>query len=327
MFYSCSSLTSINLTTINTYSVKNMDNMFYNCKALLSLDLSNFDTSSAQNMSFMFYSCSSLTSLDLNNFNTKSVLSMSKMFYSCTSLKSLIIDNFDTTSVSDMNYMFYNCKALIYVNLSNFVFNTDQYSNIFGSCSRSLKICLDNRKIYSNYLLNYLSGSFKLNCTDICVNIKSKKFIIEENMCVDDCLLTKKYKYDYNNICHRKCPFDPDLCQLYNEMANIEEEYYLDSTIAKVKDSTNNEIIKIIEVNTDRNEENPIYNTNNIIYQRVDNTNERQYFPIDNTKTSLEKDSSKVKNMINDNDKIDDDNSGKNNKPKIIISLLLFLVL
>ena len=47
-----------------------MSSMFYSCSNLTSLDVSNFDTSKVTDMGGMFYSCSNLTSLDVSNFDT-----------------------------------------------------------------------------------------------------------------------------------------------------------------------------------------------------------------------------------------------------------------
>ena len=68
-----------------------MSNMFYGCSSLASLDLSSFDTSSAASMSFMFSGCSSLASLDLSSFDTSKATGMSNMFYGCSSLRSVAL--------------------------------------------------------------------------------------------------------------------------------------------------------------------------------------------------------------------------------------------
>ena len=64
-------------------------NMFYGCSSLKSIDLSSFNTSNVNNMSYMFRECSSLKSIDLSSFNTSNVNNMSRMFYDCSSLKSI----------------------------------------------------------------------------------------------------------------------------------------------------------------------------------------------------------------------------------------------
>ena len=106
MFYYCSGLTSLDLSSFDTSNVTNMSHMFYYCSGLTSLDLSNFDTSNVTDMSHMFYYCSGLTSLDLSNFDTSKVTNMYGMFNYCRSLTSLDLSNFNTFSVTDMGYMF-----------------------------------------------------------------------------------------------------------------------------------------------------------------------------------------------------------------------------
>lgn len=58
-------------------------NMFQNCRSLTSLDLSGLDTSNVTNMSSMFASCRSLTSLAMMGDISK-VTSYSSMFSSIT---------------------------------------------------------------------------------------------------------------------------------------------------------------------------------------------------------------------------------------------------
>ena len=60
--------------------------MFYCCSGLTALDLSSFDTQNVTNMYEMFYDCSGLTALDLSSFDTQKVTSISDMFYWCNSL-------------------------------------------------------------------------------------------------------------------------------------------------------------------------------------------------------------------------------------------------
>ena len=136
VFYNCSSLISLNLSSFNTSNVTNMYWMFRSCESLTSLNLSSFNTSKVTNMSKMFYNCSSLTSLDLGSFNTLKVTDMSGMFYDCKSLTSLDLSSFNTSNVTDMSYMFYDCKSLTSLNLGNFnTFNVTNMESMFLSCS------------------------------------------------------------------------------------------------------------------------------------------------------------------------------------------------
>ena len=59
------------------------NHMFWKCSSLTSIDLSSFNTSNVNNMQYMFYKCSSLTSINLSSFNTSNVNDMSLMFMGC----------------------------------------------------------------------------------------------------------------------------------------------------------------------------------------------------------------------------------------------------
>ena len=61
-------------------SLNNTNFMFFSCSFLTSLNLSNFNTNNVKDMSYMFRNCSSLTSLNLSNFNTNNVKDMNEMF-------------------------------------------------------------------------------------------------------------------------------------------------------------------------------------------------------------------------------------------------------
>ena len=91
MFFCCTSLTSVDLSGLDTSSVTYMGCMFSYCSSLTSLDLSGLDTSSVTDMSDMFLSCSSLTKLDVSRFDTSSGTSTDGMFAACTSLSRIIL--------------------------------------------------------------------------------------------------------------------------------------------------------------------------------------------------------------------------------------------
>ena len=136
MFRQCSSLTNLNLSSFNTAKVTTMYGMFDGCSSLISLDLSDFNTVNATDMNYMFADCRSLTSLDLSNFNTAKVTKMRNMFYYCSSLISLDLSDFNTINVTDMICMFYYCSSLISLDLGNF--NTAKVTNMdrmFYHCS------------------------------------------------------------------------------------------------------------------------------------------------------------------------------------------------
>ena len=112
MFYDCSSLKSIDLSSFNTNNVTNMRCMFYHCSSLKSIDLSSFNTNNVTDMSYMFSNCSSLKSIDLSSFNTNKVTDMYAMFSNCSSLNSIDLSSFNTNNVTYMYSMFYDCSSL-----------------------------------------------------------------------------------------------------------------------------------------------------------------------------------------------------------------------
>ena len=135
MFEDCSSLTSLDVTHFNTAKVTDMESMFSSCSSLTSLDVSHFNTANVTNMSYMFSICVALTSLDVTNFDTANVTDMTRMFMGCSSLTSLDVTNFNTANVTDMSYMFANCAALTSLYLTNFnTANVTDMERMFSFC-------------------------------------------------------------------------------------------------------------------------------------------------------------------------------------------------
>lgn len=137
MFWGCSSLTSIDLSSFDTSKATNMSYMLQVCSSLTTLDLSSFDTSAATNMGDMFSGCSALTSLDLSNFDTSSVTSMGYMFTNCSALTAIDLSSFDTSAATFMYGMFYNCSSLVSILLGPNFFKTSSVTTIdFSCCSK-----------------------------------------------------------------------------------------------------------------------------------------------------------------------------------------------
>ena len=137
MFVDCSGLTLLDVSNFNTQNVTDMHHMFSRCIGLKSLNVSHFDTQNVKDMNSMFYNCSSLTSLDVSNFNTQNVTDMHHMFSRCIGLKSLNVSHFDTQNVKDMNSMFYNCSSLTSLDVSNFnTQNVTDMHHMFSRCTR-----------------------------------------------------------------------------------------------------------------------------------------------------------------------------------------------
>ena len=145
MFYLCISLTSLDLSKFDTSQVTNMNDMFHSCGKLTNLDVSNFDTSKVTNMNSMFNGCSGLTSLDVGKFDTSNVTSMYKMFSGCSSLTSLDLSKFDTSQVTNMNDMFYSCSKLTSLDVSKFdTSQVTKMNRMFYGCSKLTSLDLSN---------------------------------------------------------------------------------------------------------------------------------------------------------------------------------------
>ena len=151
MFQSCSKLTAIDLSEIDTSNALGMNYMFYSCVNLTNLDLSSFNTSKVLEMISMFNRCIRLTNLDLSSFNTSHLKSMESMFSSCYALTNLDLSSFNTPNISNMNTMFYDCRNLTTLDISNFdMTDNKKYVSMFGKCKSLTTInvsnCNDNTK-------------------------------------------------------------------------------------------------------------------------------------------------------------------------------------
>ena len=159
MFNSCESITSMDVSSWNTYKVTRMDHMFKDCKNLASFDLRHFDTSNVTDMDGMFNSCNSLTSLDLSHFNTSNVTSMNYMFYECNSLTSLDLSGWNTSKVTDMNNMFSYCRSLTSLDLSHFnTSNVTSMNYMFYECNSLTSLDLSGWNTSKVTDMNYMFG-------------------------------------------------------------------------------------------------------------------------------------------------------------------------
>lgn len=171
MFYYCSNITKLDLSTFDTSKVTNMNSMFYNCQKLTELDLGNFNTSNVTNMNMMFYGCRSLVELDLSSFNTSNIKNMSRMFNNCENLEKLDASGFDTSNVTDMSYMFYYCFNLIDLDLSSFdTSNVKNMEAMFYQCKNLESIDLSS---FDTTNVTTMSQMFKLCYKLKNVNISS----------------------------------------------------------------------------------------------------------------------------------------------------------
>ena len=146
MFFGCSNLSSIDLSSFNTQNVTDFSGMFYGCSSLENIDLTNFNKSSAKSLNSMFYNCSELTQITFgNSFNTQDVTNMSSMFYNCKKIPSIDVSNFNTSNVTSMKSMFSGCSALTTLDVSNFdTLNVTSMSSMFSGCGAITTLDVSN---------------------------------------------------------------------------------------------------------------------------------------------------------------------------------------
>ena len=162
-FSACDNLTAIEgIENLNTENVTNMCYMFFNCSALETLDLSSFDTQNVTDMFGMFAYCSALETLNLSNFDTQNVLDMGGMFLNCSALETLDVSKFDTQNVTDMDDMFDGCPALKTIYASDLFVTTAVVNGeamFLGCVSLVGAVPYDENKI-GKEMANYTTGYF-----------------------------------------------------------------------------------------------------------------------------------------------------------------------
>ncbi len=139
MFSGCNALTSVTFgDKFTCESVENMSQMFLACSSLTTLDLSMINTSAASNMSGMFNGCTSLTGITFGDgFTCSAAKNMSQMFNNCSSLKKLDLSRFDSENVTNLSFLLNGCSSLTEVKFGK-SFTCEAVTNMqsmFKSCS------------------------------------------------------------------------------------------------------------------------------------------------------------------------------------------------
>ena len=113
LFRDCKELRIIQFPKdLDTTNVINISYMFYGCSNLTTVNMSSFNTSKVTSMSHMFFECSSLVSLDLSKFEISNVETINSMFSGCSSLDHLNLPKFDTSN-KDIKELFSGCSNLV----------------------------------------------------------------------------------------------------------------------------------------------------------------------------------------------------------------------
>ena len=191
MFSSCTSLETLDLSSLNTEKVKYMyamfdgaknlrsiklpkgfigssvtdlRSMFKDCTSLTELDLSGSNAENVKDMGEMFYGCRALSKLDLTDFKTGQVTTMENMFCICSTLETLDVSSFNTENVTTMLGMFNNCSSLRSLDLPGFnTANVTQMSSMFNNCSSLQSLDLSS---FNTRKVTYMQSMFE-GCTNL----------------------------------------------------------------------------------------------------------------------------------------------------------------
>jgi surface protein len=133
MFYQAHSLQKFSFGGPAVLTASNASELFSGCSSVSSINMSNLDTSKVTDMEDMFYGCSKLASLNLTgHFSTAAAQNFNRMFSGCTVLQNINFDGFTTPSLKSASKMFENCSALEKIDMSKWdVSNVQDYTDIF----------------------------------------------------------------------------------------------------------------------------------------------------------------------------------------------------
>jgi len=162
MFFGCTSLKNLDLSSWDVSGVSDMTDMFCRCGDLQSLDLSGWDTFSVEDMANMFNGCHSLKSLDLSAFNTQRVTDMTCMFSGCVMVDKLDLSHFDMC-FCDADYMFYNCCCLEEIDFSEASFNQEMSALfMFEGCDSLRNVKLPEVRKQDEKIRSLVSSALKV---------------------------------------------------------------------------------------------------------------------------------------------------------------------
>ena len=147
-FYGCTSLTSVDFSSLTTVSGSNaFSYAFYGCTSLTSVDLSSLTTASGgRAFNYAFYGCTSLTSVDLSSLATVSGSNaFSYAFYICTSLTSVSFPALTTSSFGTATNQFDNmlsgvrgCTVHFPASIQSTIGNWTSVQNGFGGTNTTV---------------------------------------------------------------------------------------------------------------------------------------------------------------------------------------------
>ena len=235
MFYKCTNLKKLDLTSFKTIQMTHLNNMFASCTNLKEIDLSSFVTKNVINMAHMFNKCSSISNLNVSNFDTSNVTVMLGMFEGTTSLEKLDLSNFNTSKVFRMGDMFRNC-GVTELDLSNFdTSNTTEMSSMFQSCSKLEKVDIssfDTSKVKSFHYMFSGTSIQELDLTNFSTNT-----VTDTHNMFDSCKKLKTVyvneNWDLSNVTNSTKMFAANI-NIVGGNGTVFNSNYIDKTYARI---------------------------------------------------------------------------------------------
>lgn len=144
VFQSCTSLASLDLSTLDTSLVDEMQMTFFECNNLATIKgISNFKMSRVTTVFGLFQSCVKLTELNLSSWNVSSLRDMGSFAYGCTNLKTLNITGWKTNKLVTIYSAFQSCRYLTELDVSGLdVSDTETINSVFSDCTSLLSLDL-----------------------------------------------------------------------------------------------------------------------------------------------------------------------------------------
>ena len=217
LFHSCENITEINFVSFDTSVLDNggydMGYIFKGCSSLISVNLSSIDTKNANLMDYMFSDCLSIRSINLGNFNTSSVSRFEYMFNNCSNLEYINLENFTDSRSININNMFNgiakNAVICIDQNKAPYIYNLTNNTECFTiSCEP------DWRKFQKK-----LDNETNECCDDCYLNLSKFEY---EGKCYSTC---PDNTINYNHKCYDK--EEEEICHIYSNCTSCPENKYL----------------------------------------------------------------------------------------------------
>ena len=130
------------LENLDVSNIDDMRRMFFSCKTLTRLDLTNFITSKVTNTEYMFYLCGALSSLNLTGCDFSNSTTISNTFNSCQ--KITYLPEMNGGKIAVLTNSFKDCRSLKHFNgfkdlgkafLTNVSINYSNYKWDLSSCT------------------------------------------------------------------------------------------------------------------------------------------------------------------------------------------------